>query len=274
MRRIIGCLALAVVASCESGNAVQSTPPPSPSQIVAAEWQGFPADHSPRPIVFFYSPFVNLARPAGFPPFQCGKFTVKGALPQGTSGPAYATWNGHDEGFTAITAADALAAMARLAPEAGAASCDSVQPAWVFGARLAYGFIDTDRGRAWATTWLFSISGSRSEVGFPALPMSAYWTGGSTVKSLDYASIDASGRHLTVGLCGGSHTVSVAESSTVVELSLRDPLNNQVDCASVLSTEGFSNSTTVTLDRPLGGRVVVDSNGLAMEVCSTVKGCG
>jgi len=104
--------------------------------------------------------------------------------------------------------------------------------------------------------------------------MSAYWTGGSTVKSLDYASIDASGRHLTVGLCGGSHTVSVAESSTVVELSLSDPLNNQVDCASVLSTEGFSNSTTVTLDRPLGGRVVVDSNGLAMEVCSTVKGCG
>jgi len=210
MRRIIGCLALAVVASCESGNAVQSTPPPSPSQIVAAEWQGFPADHSPRPIVFFYSPFVNLARPAGFPPFQCGKFTVKGALPQGTSGPAYATWNGHDEGFTAITAADALAAMARLAPEAGAASCDSVQPAWVFGARLAYGFIDTDRGRAWATTWLFSISGSRSEVGFPALPMSAYWTGGSTVKSLDYASIDASGRHLLRHNCARTGGVSGA----------------------------------------------------------------
>ena len=274
MKRLIACLALVVVASCESGNAVQSAPHPSPSQIVAAEWQGFPADRSSRPIVFFYGPFTNLARPAYYPSFDCGKFTVEGPLPQAALGPAYATWNDHDQGFTAISAADALAAMARLAPEAGAASCDSVQPASVFGARLAYGFIDTDRGIAWVTTWLFRIAGARGEVGFPALPMSAYWTGGSTVKSVDTASIDASGRHLTVGLCGASLTVLVAESSTIVELSLRDPLNNQVDCASVLSTRGFSNSTTVTLDRPLGGRVVVDSNGLAMEVCSTIKGCG
>jgi hypothetical protein len=275
MRRVIACLALLVVASCESGTPAQATQHPGPSTATAGEWQEFPVARSPRPIVFFYSMTANIARPAAWPPFECGKFIGAGSLPQGSPGMAYATWSDHDEGFPAISAADALAAMSRLAPKAGSADCSSVTATTVLSAQFGHATFATDRGDAWMSAWLFQIAGSRSIVGFPALPVSAFWKGGLTPKSPNgTAFIDASGRRLTVGLCGGSHSASVAESSTVVQVSLIGQGQASAGCSDVPYSSTYSSPITVTLDRPLGGRVVVDSNGLAMEVCSTIKGCG
>ena len=275
MRRVVACLALLVVASCESATPVHATQHSSPSTAITGEWQEFPAVGSPRPIVFFYSTTADIARPEAWPPFECGKFVGAASLPAGSPGMAYATWSDQDEGFQAISAADAIAAMSRLAPKAGSADCASVTATTVISAQFGYSTFETDRGDAWMSAWLFQIAGSRTIVGFPALPVSAFWEGGLTPKSPNAtAFIDASGRQLTVALCGGSHAASVAESSTVVQVSLIGKGQASAGCSDVPYSSTFSSPTTVTLDRPLGGRVVVDSNGLAMEVCSTIKGCG
>ena len=274
MKRVIACLALMVVASCENGAPVRATQHPSPSTVITGEWQDFPTDRSPRPIVFFYGTPTNLARPADWPSFQCGKFVAAASLPDGSPGMAYATWSDHDEGFPAISATDALAAMSRLAPKAGSADCTSVMATTALSAQFGYGTFETDRGGAWMSAWLFQIAGSRSIVAFPALPYAAFWKGGVTPKSPNgTAFIDASGRQLTVQLCGGSHAATVAESGTVVQVSLAGQSQATTGCADVPYSSTYSRPITVTLDRPLGGRVVVDSNGFAMEVCSTVKGC-
>jgi hypothetical protein len=138
----------------------------------------------------------------------------------------------------------------------------------------------TDRGTATMSAWLFTATGAEGDLAYPAVPASAFW-GGSRIdqSSNGGASVSADGLSLTFffigsqegnGPCQANYKGVVAESRTAVALSAEtviDPKASVPSSPGACQAMGYQRSVRVTLDSPLGGRVVVDSRGAAVAVC-------
>src|SRR6266581_7855065 len=117
------------------GGTVVVTPP---AQALKA-WEGFPADSSPRPIIWLgnYSPQGGFRTNEGKIAAMCSRFALGTGLPKNLPIQATATWeNGATSTYAGISAQEAFMAMSRPHPEVPAADCISVNPIVINGAQV------------------------------------------------------------------------------------------------------------------------------------------
>jgi hypothetical protein len=261
------------------------TPVASPPASALVPWQGFPADQKPRPIVWLQNFSPGFATNEGKLAAYCNKFVLGGGLPKNLPPLAVATWtDGTTASYRGISAADALKAMAapKVEPDP---QCASIPPLVINGASLGLFEFSTDRGKAQMTSWLFTATGVNGEVAYPAIVPSAFWSGGMLASSGNgEAGLSADGRSLTYkfagapdnpGPCGADYKGVVAESATAVAVALQ--MISHASPGSLIACPAIAQerSITVTLAKPLGGRVVADENGYAVAVCpvGSARGC-
>jgi hypothetical protein len=271
-----------------TGSPVPTFPPATPPTSALVPWQGFPAGQQPRPIVWMgnASPVNGFGTNEGKIAAMCNRFVLMGSLPKNLPPRAVATWtDGTTASFAGISAAAALAGMSRPNPEAAASDCASVPPLVIDAARLETFDFGTDRGTAQMTAWLFKAIGVDGEFAYPALPQSAFWTGGMTGPSGNGgATVSADGLSLTwsfggapenAGPCGADYRGLVAESPTAVAVSIQSVSHATPGDAMTCPAIAQIRTVTVKLASRLGGRVVVDSSSAAVTVCPAAlqRGC-
>jgi hypothetical protein len=281
----LACTAFVVVliggCGASPGGGVPVVSPPTGALVA---WQAFPADRVPRPIVLIggFSPAGFSTTPLrGFSPGDgklaaiCNKFALGIQLPTEVPNLAVASWpDGTSVTYPAISVTEAYTAM-RSAPTEQT-GCDSVAPLVITGARLGTAGFGTDRGTAQMSAWLFSATGALGELGYPAVTRSAFWGGASTGSASGGATVSRDGLSLTFGFvgapagngpCDANYTGVVAESRSAVAVAVQmipsQPQSGPVACTAI----GVFRTVTVSLARPLDGRVVVDASGSAVSVC-------
>jgi hypothetical protein len=254
----------------------------SPPTSALVPWRGFPADQQPRPIVWLEnrSPangfFTGDAKIA----FMCSRFVLGSPLPTNVPVEAVATWtDGTSAVYPGISAAGAFAAMTRVTPEMTGADCAYVPGLSISSARLGAFDFYTDRGKAQMTAWLFASKVMNGEFAYPAIAPAAFWNGGLTAHAAGrVAGISSDGRSLTwtfagapdtPGPCGADYAGVVAESNSAVAVALQ--MFPHAAPAEPIACDAMAQerTITITLARPLGGRVVADETGLAVAVCPT-----
>jgi hypothetical protein len=268
---------LVLVAACGALPGSGAPPAVSPPTAALAAWQSFPADRVPRPIVLLargFSPSVHGFPGGGKIAAICNKFALGGQLPTEVPAQALATWpDGTNVTYLAISATDAYNAMSN-APTAQT-GCDSVAPLVVTGARFADSTVETDRGSAQMSSWLFTATGVDGELSYPALPSSAFWDNKGS-GSGSGATVSRDGLMLTIGFygapagngpCDANYSAVVAESTSAVAVAMQEIPGQQQSGQFICPLVAQLRTVPVTLARPLGGRVVVDASGNPMPVC-------
>ncbi len=257
------------------------TPVVSPPTGALVAWQAFPAYRVPRPIVLF----DDLPRSRGFAQgdgkiaTMCHRFGPPARpLPSEVPASATASWaDGTSVTYPAISATDAYAAMDRPPVKGPGSMCDTAVPLAATAARLGtFGFA-TDRGTAQMSAWLFTVPGGLGELAYPAIVPPAFWGDEATVGFSGVGTtVSADGLMLTFGFygapagsgpCDADYKGVVAESSSAVAVAVQmipsQPQSDSVACPAIAAFR----TVTVSLARPLGGRVVVDASGAVVEVC-------
>lgn len=278
-------VALLFVVACGASGGQASTPLPLPSPPTAAlaAWRDFPVNANPRPILWLGGPNLVTAFPGNDSKIAgiCNKLILQPGLKLSTSAPAQATatWpSGTAASYRAISAATAFSALLRTGSSADQSMCHGVNPLVIAAVRWGPASVDTDRGAAQVSTWMFQATGVTGEFAYPGLDPSAYWLGGPVASGSapgvgDRLSSD--GRTLTIGLvgsadtpgpCGADYTAAAAESDTAVAVAVKTISHaggGDVACDLV----GYFRTLTVHLVAPLGGRVLVDEKGNVGAVC-------
>ena len=250
----------------------------SPPTDALARWQDFPADQVPRPIVLLGSNSPGQGFDSGDAKIAafCAKFALSTALPVEIPKPASVSWSdGTGATFAGISAVDAYAALIRRGSGSSNTQCARVAPLPVTAARLGTAGFTTDRGVAQMTAWFFKASGAWAEFQVPAIVPAAFWPGPFVRSIGGGATVSPSGRQLTFsfvggppdGPCGVDYIGIPAESPHAVAVAVQSnpgrPQAGPIACDLV----GHMRSVTVLLARPLGGRVLVDASGAAVEAC-------
>lgn len=262
MKRLgVALIALAVIAGCGTLTGPR-TGTISPPTDALARWQNFPADQVPRPIVLLGGFLPKCAMLS--PTFQPSTQAPAQAVASWTDGTVYT--------YAGISEAEALKAMGSAQARH---DCSNVPPMPVTAGRFGTIGFRTDRGLSIMTAWLFTVTGAPGEIPYPALAASAFWPGPFEGSIGGGASVSPSGRQLTFGFVGGppdgpcaeDYTGVVAESSHAVAVAVQSnpgrPQAGPIACDLV----GHMRSVTVQLASPLGGRVLVDASGAAVETC-------
>jgi hypothetical protein len=189
-----------------------------------------------------------------------------------------ATWaDGRQVSYAAISATDAYLAMSRPPVNGPGAICTTVPPLAATAARLGtFGFM-TDRGTAQMAAWLFTVPGALGELAYPAIVASAFWGDEATIGWFgDSAAVSPDGQVLTFGFvgahagngpCDAEYTGSVAESPAAVAVAVQEIRGQTASGDTLCDLVGYPRTVTVTLGRPLDGRVVVDASGYIASVC-------
>jgi hypothetical protein len=163
--------------------------------------------------------------------------------------------------------------------QAGASDqlCASVAPLSVTAARFATAIMQTDRGAATMSAWLFTATGAVGELAYPAVAPSAFWHGFTVTRSSNGgATVSADGRSLKfffvgaregTGPCEAMYKGVVAEVTAAVAIAYEAIPHEQTNGGGSCTAEGYRRSVAVTLASPLGGRVLVDSRGDPVPVC-------
>ena len=278
MKRAALVLALVITAACGSLEGPRSGAVSPPTDALA-RWQNFPADRVPRPIVLLG---VN-------PPGQgfntndekiaalCSKFALATPLPPTLPAQGVASWvDGTTALFATTSAADAFARMTTEGKPASSPDCARVAPLQVTAIRLDKAAFTTDRGVAQMSAWLFKATGAWAEFASPAIAPSAFWKEAFSEASIGGgASVSASGRQLAFSFIGGpadgacavDYTGVVAESPHAVAVAVQSNPGRTEAGPVACDAVGHMRSVTVTLASPLGGRVLVDASGAAVEAC-------
>jgi len=239
-------------------------------------WADFPVNASPRPLVLTGPAILDPAN--GFPAdgdakmaYIEGDFQLKTTLPTEPS-----TVNGQQ----VITAAQALAELRSQ----GDGKQPVPKPLPITDAMLGTGRFSTDRGARSLPAWTFRFAGVTNPALVLAIPPTDRWPlpgmptsdggpGGVT--------ISPDGSHLTLsfigaapgtGACEAEYTADIAQSATAVSISPRESAhggnnggnNGGGDLQGSCDLVGYRRTVTVTLQSPLGNRVVVDSRGVPL----------
>jgi hypothetical protein len=272
-------VALLMLVACNPGNTGSSPYNPFPAAL--AKWKDYPADQAPRPIVWLGNSSL-VTRPstnqAARTAVACGFFTLSTPLPQDY--PAYgdATWpDGTSESYLNVPAGEALWALSRGEAGATAVGCGSATPVVLSSVRLGTFPFDTDRGKLQMSAWLFGGPALAGELAYPAITPMAFWNGGmSTNPYYQTVNVGENGRLLTMTFNSdlarcGTNGGQVAESASAVAIWLQPSSTNSRLCIPQPPTQ----SITVKLASPLGGRVVIDEVGRVMLACpmNFVGGC-
>jgi len=263
-RSALALVAVAVVVGCGTLNGPR-TGAISPPKDALARWQDFPAEQNPRPIVLLSTDSpgqgfdTNDAKIAAL----CSKFALQTRLPAEIPMPA------------GLSAADAYAAITKPGPGASNAQCAAVAPLQVTAARIGTAGFTTDRGVAQMPAWLFRATGAWAEFQWPAIAPSAFWPGPFERSIGGGATVSPSGRQLTFSFVGGppdgpcaeDYTGVVAESPHAVAVAVQSNPGRVQGGPVACDLVGHMRSVTVQLASPLGGRVLVDASGAAVEAC-------
>jgi hypothetical protein len=205
-------------------------------------WAGFPADHQPRPLVLL----GPAARPGGFPDGQTKLAFLRGAVQAAPGFPA------------------AVLQVIRREPAAYAGP-----PLRLITATLGTAEFATDRGRQELPAWQVRAEHVPEPIWVldPAIVQLTWEPPGPAVGwHGTAATVDPSGCILTMTFTGSPHDsypdVDVLESGAAVALlpvpSPRRP--------GWYTTVGQRRDVTVTLDRPLGSRILLDGTGSLVMV--------
>jgi hypothetical protein len=130
----------------------------------------------------------------------------------------------------------------------------------------------TDRGPAQMSAWVFTFAGGQTW-SYPAIAPTAWWVTGAFVRySAVSAVLSVDGRSLKIGFvgfapvagrCDANYVGVAAESDAAVAIVIQTAQSPAYGCQLAIATR-FVN---VPLQVPLGGRVVVEENGLVIVVC-------
>lgn len=284
MRRLAVLLSVALTAACAGtvqGDNLGHRAPAFPGGGIGAEgmqrvseqalvkWKDFPAEAKPRPIVLTGGSAVKVQK--GFATgeaklaFSMGLIEPDGKLP--ASGPATVKVDGSD--FPALSPTDAFA---KLKLAEGGKSEPVPAPIKVVSVKLDTDTFLTDRGSRELPAWVFELTDTLGPIS--VLAFTPEWV--STSIGFDNNRVSADGLTLTVILpaapapCPGdsqiSYSAEVLESPTAVAVGLRvdNPQVQLGSCARdmMLRTAEYR----VKLAKPLGGRVLVDTQGMVMAV--------
>lgn len=272
-RGFISAIPLAL-AGCTARQEEGESPGPKPSDTLnkAAlyHWDDFPVDQKPRPIVVIgqilpWPGFLSTA-------WARGKLELAADLPAVQESTVVELPDGRVE-MPIITARDAHAEVSK--PH-GLTTEPSNSRVTVTHVWLASHQFETDRGLLTLPAWHFVATEARKPLVWPALNPSAFWRFGEFGRSFDaqVTKVEQDGRRLTVLMpverqpCGKDKPTIrleplVFESRTAVAVGLRGrpgptlPVDAPMACNDDLRLVPYQ----VTLSRPLGARVLVDSQG-------------
>jgi hypothetical protein len=238
-------------------------------------WASFPADASPRPLVLTGPDVIDPA--SGFASggdklaYISGSYELTTTLP---AGPV--TVNGQ----RISSAAEALAELS----SGGGVKQPGSTPLAITRAELGTGAFPTDRGMRTLPAWSFRFAGVAEPALVLAIPPADRWPrpGMPTNDDPQGVSISPDGAKATLsfigaaagtGLCEAEYTADVRQGRTAVMISVRqlphptpDP-DPGVDpnLAMACAAAGYPRTVTVTLQPPLGNRVLIDSHGAPLS---------
>jgi hypothetical protein len=248
-----------------------ATPPNAPVEALAA-WKSFPAHQTPRPIVLLGIPGPSAyaggdAKIAAY----CNRYRL--AFQPSTVAPqqGVATWADHSSvAYQTVSEAAAYAAMAGMPTGMNAADCAAAAVLDVTAGRFGVASFASDRGTAEISAWLFTVTGVSGDVVYPAIVPSAFWGGRVTNEGLGGGGVpvSADGRTLKYGFTGGEcdagYMSAVAESDNAVAVRVvAIPKSGQGTCNLI----GHPESVTISLASPLGGRVLLNDQGIVEAAC-------
>jgi hypothetical protein len=270
-RGVAAAVWLITLAACSTP--AVSFPPYNPLPSALAQWKDYPAGQVPRPIVWLRntSPLKGFSTDEAYIAATCGFFSLNAHLP--TDYPTYgvATWlDGTGFSYLSTPPAEALWTLSRGKPGVTASGCGAAPPLVIRAVHYGTFGFDTDRGRLQIPAWLFTANGVASDLAYPAIVPTAFWSRGMIPNArFETVTVSADGRSLTdrwrdpPGACTGTYVGVVAESASAVAIWIKDVSGPREVCP--VSRQG--NSVTLTLASALGGRVVVDIDGYAMRAC-------
>lgn len=245
-------------------------------------WADFPADRAPRPIVLLGQVVQETGYHTGDAKLAVamGRLALEAPLPAGPATVRVALPGGAVE-VPAISAQRAYDILGRLGDPKNAPGADP-QPLRITKVALGSAEFPTDRGRLRLPAWLFTAPDSMAPLAVPAPAEEAFWRPGENgYGGFGSVTVAADGVTLTVTLpqpgepCPGEParrwTAEAVESATAVTVGLRADVVSAPaaapsagDCVrdGMLRTAPYQ----VTLAKPLGGRVLVGSDGGAVSV--------
>jgi hypothetical protein len=206
-----------------------------------------------------------------------GNLTLDGPLPAGTPSPRPVSLPDGTRSLPLISAEDAFGQL-RANPDAK--SVEQTKPLRITRVELGSTTFATDRGDVELPAWLFHPVDALGPIAWPAVGPDAFWRPGTVVPAISGArggdALSADGRALTLHLpaapppCPGQPITRsdpvAASNRTTVTISLRT-----VPTGSVAPGEKGGECVhdmmlrlvpyTVTLDAPLGNRVLLDGQG-------------
>jgi hypothetical protein len=278
-------VALLLVAACGSVSGQSTLPLPTPPTAALALWKNFPAHAKPRPLIVFSRTLEHIG-PSGFtsepdrkPDYGCNKFVFGPAVTPPSDAPGKAIVSGTSYPSIGATRAWAELMAARAPYASQSPQCATSRPFVIKQVRWATAAFRTDRGWTQMPAWLFDFAEIDGYLGYAGLDPLAFW-GGAVSEEGRGARISADGRSLKVpvgnmesGPCGFSYTAAAAESDTAVAVAVRQFSHATPSAPTACDLVYRIGYITVTLNAPLGDRVLLDEQGRPGAVCPESESC-
>jgi len=260
-----------------SGPAVPGTPTPTgPGSPATDLWRPFPVTADPRPIVMAGP---SILEPADAYPsadaktaFYNGSFVLRADLPSGPDS---------ENGFPLVSAESALHSLRASGASQGPAAPGTAQPPLeIVGVRLGEAEFGTDRGYRTLPAWLFQLGGMASPAAVLAVASPALYrppvAGYSTVGHVEAGGAAGSrtfvlhfvGAQSGTGPCSADYVADVVEAPWAVSVAVQKEPSAGPTGPVACYTVGYTRQLLVTLDQPLGNRVLVDDKGELLPVAT------
>ena len=246
----------------------------SGSSTALGLWASFPVDASTRPLVLtgpdIIDPASGFASGGDKSAYIAGSFELRTTLPVGP-----VTVNGQ----RISSAAEALAEFSNV----GGAKEPGSTPLAITRVELGTGTFSTDRGMREFPAWSFQFAGVAEPALVLAIPPADRWprpgmptndgppTGVSISADGAEATLSFIGAAAGTGPCEAEYAADVTQGRTAVVVSVRQ-LPHPTPTPSphpslvvVCAAGGYPRTVTVTLQPPLGNRVLIDSHGAPLS---------